>query len=303
MENIIGWYLKGIHYDQAPASLQELQAQGLKVELPRADLLPKAKWEPLLQGRRHTSVPGWIALEDIASFRRGIATGANGFFLLSLSQLHSLGISRDRCFPCVGRAIDVRGLIYTQDEFDRAVSAGSKLYLLNLSDPLTDAERQYVKSGEEQGLTSRFLLKSRRPWYSMEQRGVAPIWSAVFGRGDLKFVYNSAGVRSLTNFHCIYPKSDDAMMHKALTLSLNTATSRESSKLHGRVYGGGLNKFEPNDLKSIQVPDLQRVPNDIIVSMGELLASLNAKPHDRLLQKEADDLCVRAGEAAARSQP
>jgi len=135
----------------------------------------------------------------------------------------------------------------------------------------------------------------------MEQRKVAPIWSAVFGRGDLKFVFNEAGVRSLTNFHCIYPKSVDDVMQRALTLCLNTATSRESSKLHGRVYGGGLNKFEPNDLKAIQVPDVRLVPRETLVEMGELLVRLNTAPDDRSLHDAADAICAYAGEVAARS--
>jgi adenine-specific DNA-methyltransferase len=135
----------------------------------------------------------------------------------------------------------------------------------------------------------------------MEQRKIAPIWSAVFGRGDLKFVFNEAGVRNLTNFHCIYPKSNDTVHQRALTLCLNSDTSRASSKLHGRVYGGGLNKFEPNDLKAIQVPDLRQVPRDTLVEMANLLSLLNTTPNDLSLHEAADAICNEAGAAASRT--
>ena len=296
---VTGWYLKGINFDEAPSSLSELVASGTRVDLRKEELLPTTKWEPLLQGKRHTEKPGWVPLEELATFRRGIATGSNGFFLLSADRLKELGIGLDRCFPCVGIEIDLKRLIYRAEDFEEAAAPGARLFLLNLSDPLTDEEQKYVESGEEQSLTDRFLLKTRRPWYSMEQRKVAPIWSAVFGRGDLKFVFNEAGVRSLTNFHCIYPHSIDPTFHKALTLCLNTTGSRESSKMHGRVYGGGLNKFEPHDLKSIQVPDLRHVPAEILAELSDLLVDLDDAPESAVLHEKADVVCAAAAELAA----
>lgn len=299
MAEMTGWFLKGINFEDAPASLAELQDISHRVTLSRDDLLKAAKWEPLLQGKKHETSPGWVTLQTLASFRRGIATGANGFFLLSRERVIALGIDLERCLPCVGRANDVAGLIYRAADFAAAAAGGGKLFLLNFKDPLTEAEKLYVRQGEDEALNRRFLLANRRPWYSMEQRPVAPIWAAVFGRGDLKFVFNEAGVRSLTNFHCIYPTSTDEHFQRALTLCLNASCVREASKLHGRVYGGGLNKFEPNDLKSIQVPDLRAVQPSVLAAMSDLLVALNADPDDKLLKQRADDLCAQAAQQAA----
>ena len=300
MQEVTGWFLKGINFDEAPASLEELRATSRRVTLPRDTLMKAAKWEPLLQGRRQDEAPGWVSLQTLASFRRGIATGANGFFLLSKDRLVDLNIDVRRTLPCVGRANDVRGLIFRQSEFENTANAGGKLFLLNLFDPLTEDERRYVEVGEAQSLTSRFLLANRRPWYCMEQRPVAPVWAAVFGRGDLKFVFNEAGVRSLTNFHCIYPLSSDVITQRALTMCLNASRVREGSKIHGRVYGGGLNKFEPNDLKGIQVPDLRAVPPELLAEMSTHLDDMDRRPEEASVRERADLLCARAAEAAAQ---
>jgi hypothetical protein len=300
MDYITGWFLKGINFDEAPASLSELKSQSHRVTITREILLSSSKWEPLLQGKSHEEYPGWVNLETLASFRRGIATGANGFFLISQERLNELGIDVRRTLPCVGRANDVRGLVYRASHFNSAVAAGSKLFLLNLSDPLTEAEKLYVQEGVDQSLMSRFLLANRRPWYSMEQRPVAPIWAAVFGRGDLKFVFNEAGVRSLTNFHCLYPTNADPTFQRALALCLNADSVRTASKLHGRVYGGGLNKFEPNDLKAIRVPDLRAVKPALIAAMSSLLDALDANPNDSSLRQRADQLCDQAAQEAAQ---
>lgn len=291
MAKIIGWYLEKIDFSEAPASLKELRESARCTPLDRLDLAGVAKWEPLLQGRKHDQPEGWVRLDELASFRRGIATGANGFFLLSREQLLGLGIELERALPCVGRAADVEGLIFTEANFIEAERRGAKLRLLNLSDPLSPRENEYVQEGEREGLLKRYLLANRRPWYSMEQRPVAPIWAAVFGRGDLKFVYNEAGVRSLTNFHCIYPKLSNELAIRALTLCLNAPIVRQASRTQGRVYGGGLNKFEPNDLKSIFVPDVSRASPALISAAVSLLAEMNRSPKDDALLLEADNLC------------
>lgn len=299
MIELTGWFLKGIDSDEVPSSLEELSARSHRITLTRDELLRTEKWEPLLQGKKIEVQDGWVPLESLASFRRGIATGANNFFLISRKRLDEIDIKIERCLPCVGRANVVKGLIFCSADFERAASDGEKLLLLNLTDPLSVSEERYVREGEEQDLPSRFLLANRRPWYSMEQRPVAPIWAAVFGRGDLKFVFNEAGVRSLTNFHCLYPKSQSITFQRALTLCLNSSSVREASKLHGRVYGGGLNKFEPNDLKGILVPDLRSASDNLLEKMSAVLEELNAEPDSVVLNRKANQLCIdAAGEAA-----
>jgi len=286
---IVGWNWDG--QEDWPASLDELAAGARRVEVSRGDLAGADKWEPLLQGQRREERPGFVALSQLARFRRGIATGANGFFLLSAQRVAELGIDPARCLPCVGRATAVRGLIWR----------GEAMLLLNLSDPLTPAEAAYVAQGEAEGLPSRYILAHRQPWYGMEQRPVAPIWGAVFARGDLRFIHNAAGASSLTCFHGIYPFSDDGPLHQALVLCLNCDAVRAASRLHGRVYGGGLNKFEPNDLKGLMVPDLRLVDRRLLAEMAAHLVLLDAAPLDEARRRKADELCRLAGEAAFRA--
>ncbi|MBB3954815.1 hypothetical protein [Novosphingobium sediminicola] len=287
---ITGWHWQGRGQGEGdwPASLDELAAGARRVELARAELAGADKWEPLLQGHRGEARAGFVPLAQLAQFRRGIATGANGFFLLNAQKVADLGIDPARCLPCVGRATAVRGLIWR---------GGGDGLLLNLSDPLTPPEAAYVAQGEADGLPSRYILAHRRPWYAMEQRAVAPIWGAVFARGALRFIHNAAGWSSLTCFHGIYPFSDDPLLHQALVLCLNCDSVRAASRLHGRVYGGGLNKFEPNDLKGLMVPDLRLADRALLEEMAAHLALLDAAPEDEARRRKADEL---AEEAASR---
>jgi len=145
---------------------------------------------------------------------------------------------------------------------------GGKALLLDFKDPLSPEEAAYVAEGEAEKVNQRFLCKVRTPWYSMEPGSPAPIWAAVFGRGDLKFVHNSAGVRSLTNFHAVVPKTPGRSFAEALTFCLNAPAVRTEAALHLRSYGGGLRKFEPNDLKGIPVPDLRLVDDALMARLS-----------------------------------
>lgn len=302
------WFLQGIDYAEAPQSLADLEARFQPLAVAKADLTPDQKWEPILRGERSTVRPGWVPLSELASTRRGIATGANGFFLLSESQIKEHDIRETSVIPCVGKANDVAGIVFSTSDLANLRARNAKCLLVNFRDELSASERMYVDSGEAEGLTSRYILANRSPWYSMEQRPIAPIWASVFGRGDLGFIYNAAGTSSLTNFHCVYPARTDTAFLKALTVTLNSGLVRAEARLHTRGYGGGLAKFEPNDLKSILVPDLRLSSADTLGALAELIDSMDLEARTGLaterLQDTLNAAVEKAGlEAAAVSGP
>lgn len=299
---ITAWYLEGINFADAPASLHELGSMARRTVVQLDELRGSEKWEHLLQGKRMSRPKGWVTLEELAETRRGIATGANSFFLISQEAAVSAGIRNDMLLPCIGRANDVEHYIFTKRDFDKLTAMGGKTQLVNLSAPLTPAESKYVAWGESLGLRERYLLANRSPWYSMERREVAPIWAAVFGREDLKFVWNEAKVRSLTNFHCVYPIDQRPLFHRALVACLNADVVRSKSKLQTRVYGGGLSKFEPNDLKAILVPDLRVLPDSTLDDLSQSLDVLDgfSRGGDDIGTSALDQLVAHAGEQAAQ---
>ncbi len=300
------WYLEGVDFKDVPVSLQALHARFPSREVAASILVSAPKWEPLLRGYTQTERAGWVPLSDIATTRRGIATGANDFFLISPSKAKAKGIRRSMLLPCVGRAMDVRGRVFYSTDYEALREADAKCLLLNMVGEPDANERRYISEGEADKLPDRYLLANRRPWYSMEQRTPAPIWAAVFGRGDLGFVYNQAGARSLTNFHCVYPRLSHEVMARALTTVLNSTVVREGAKGHVRGYGGGLMKFEPNDLKSIQVPDLRGSTTSTLDRLSDLLTEFDHAERSggstKRIDAEIDAAVISAGEEASKAQ-
>jgi adenine-specific DNA-methyltransferase len=240
-----------------------------------AHLAAHSKWDFLLKNGIMASEPGYVPLSSLAKTKRGIATGSNDFFHLSESKATEFQISRKHLRPCVGRATDISGCVFTRDDFNRLGKSNRRTLLADFDSRLSVGEISYVRAGEDQGLNRRYLLASRNPWYSMEKRPIAPIWAAVFGRKRLRFIANEANAYNLTTFHCIYPRFTDRETTLALVACLNSRLVQESSKAENRVYGGGLLKFEPRDLLSVRVPNLSVLPKERIADLAEFAIKLD----------------------------
>lgn len=269
--HVTSWFLRSIDFSDAPGSLTELASRFKPIVVDSDDLLHNPKWEPILRGDVVEIPPGWAPLASLAETRRGIATGSNSFFLVSAEQANAEGILSEHLRPCVGRANDVRFPVFRTTDFESLLKRGARCLLIDLDRKLSENEERYVQTGEGQGLSRRYLLANRKPWYLMEQRPAASIWASVFSRGELVFVFNEAKVRSLTNFHCVFPTVPSDAFAKALVVLLNSDAVRVRSKLVQRGFGGGLNKFEPRDLLGIPVPDLRYANDEIIKSLAAQL--------------------------------
>lgn len=236
-----------------------------------ADVVGLEKWDKVLKDGIAEQQTGFVPLSEMAATRRGIATGSNDFFHLSDASVQELRLERKNLKSCVGRSDQVDAFRFTETDFDALQKKNSKVWLLSFTSAPKKSEQAYIQSGMDKKLHERFLLAGRKPWYSMEQRPAAPIWAAVFGRTSLRFVHNEAGVSNLTTFHCIYPKRSDPLFCRALVACLNSHVVQELAEHQRRVYGSGLMKFEPKDLLSIQVPNLEAAPEAMLIALSAML--------------------------------
>jgi adenine-specific DNA-methyltransferase len=236
-----------------------------------SELLSSKKWDYLIKTEEISAKRTVTHLRDLAITKRGIATGANEFFHLSLSEAESNKLDDEALKTCVGRASDVHGLCFTDADFDRLISENRRTHLVCINREPSEGAIAYIRKGEQLKLHERYLLAARRPWYQMESRPYAPIWAAVFGRSGLKFVRNKARVLNLTTFHCVYPSRTDDVFLDALTVTLNSRMVQLESAREQRVYGGGLLKAEPKDLLDMWVPPLKRFDQVDLESLAAYL--------------------------------
>lgn len=279
---------------------------GIRVRsLPSAVLQQEPKWDSLLKDGLPIALPGFVSLSTLATTRRGIATGANDFFHVTARVVRDHDIDAAHAIPCIGRANEVRGFVFDQDDYESLVKSGRRAFLLTLNHTLSETERRYLALGEASGLPNRYLLACRDPWYAMEKRDPAPIWAAVFGRLGLRFVWNRAKVSNLTTFHCIYPCTDEPAFAGALVACLNSPSVQAMSRYQSRVYGDGLRKFEPRDLLDIKVPNLGVVRRNTVVALCDRLQELDAECRSKAatsaLAVELDRQVALAAREAAKA--
>ena len=260
------------------------------------------KWDALLTRSRRALAPGFVPLSALARTCRGIATGANQFFLVGAGTARAYRLRRQSLRRCVGRALDAPHFVFAEHEATALEQQGKRVLLLDIRCEPGRGEQRYLERGRREGLPGRYLLAARSPWYAMERRPPSAIWAAVFGRKRLRFVLNTAGAHNLTAFHCVYPTSDDPLLARALVAALNSRLVQHRLEQHQRIYGGGLKKLEPRDLLEITVPDLGRVRRTTLRRLAAALDALDRASRQGLgMDAALDRIDARVADAAAEA--
>lgn len=244
-------------------SLAELRSSRKWTAYPRASPPPAA-----IDGR----VPQ--TLGDLFRVRRGIATGANGFFILTRPQARGLGLPEEYLRPILPSPRHVRSTVIERAE-DGHPRLDRQLVVIDCELPEGELRARvptlwaYLETGEERGVRGRHLVGKRSPWYRQEQRPPAPFLCTYMGRGlgedrPFRFFLNRSDAVAPNVYLMLYPKGHLAELllrrPNADTEILEALGEITASDLkgEGRVYGGGLHKIEPKELLRLPADGLVR---------------------------------------------
>jgi adenine-specific DNA-methyltransferase len=211
-------------------------------------------------------------LGDIFAIKRGIATGSNGFFILTQEAVKEHHIPRKFVKPILPGPRHLPG-----DIIDRlptgAPDVSPRLYLIDCSEPeerlQTDWPRfyEYLQMGKGQKIHEAYLTSRRDPWYSQEQRPPAPFLCTYMGRSHngkppFRFLWNRSQATAHNVFLMLYPTGplrSALNAHPELHAHVFEALQRINPAqliTEGRVYGGGLHKVEPKELAQISAHEV-----------------------------------------------
>jgi adenine-specific DNA-methyltransferase len=197
-------------------------------------------------------------LGDYARVMRGIATGANEFFFLTVEQAQTLKLPDEFLIPAIGRTRDVTTDEVSCETLRLLAENGRPTRLFapdgRVMDSFPQTMRDYLKQGEAMGIHERTLIATRRPWYKMESRTPPPFLFAYLGRRRARFIRNRAGVLPLTGFLCVYPRSDDPVFIDKLWQVFQHPATIANLPLVGKSYGSGAIKVEPRALEKLPLP-------------------------------------------------
>lgn len=195
---------------------------------------------------------GYIELGELCRVHRGAVTGANKIWV------HSDGgvdLPERVLFASVTKARELFGA------GERLSSTRSLRRVIDLPvdlDVFDAAERKqverFLRAAKRQKVQEGYIASTRKAWWSVGLRAAAPVLATYMARRPPAFVRNDAQARHINIAHGLYPRQDlDATTLDNLAAYLRSAVSLGQ----GRVYAGGLTKFEPKEMERLPIPSLE----------------------------------------------
>ena len=245
--------------------------------IPYADLRPDGKWHVHFRPRRvRVDRKKTVSIRHFGHFSRGIATGANEFFVLRRSRVRELGLLQSEITLCITKSRQVQTAFLTDGDLDLLAERDEPIFFFRPGPRISPQAASYIAEGERHDFHERFLLRHRRPWHKSEVRQPAPLLVGVFSRGNYKVVRNLTQALNLTCFHGFVPSLLSWRYIDRLFLYLASSTGRAVVSASSRQYGDALTKYEPHDLNGALAPKpeiLEAIGND---EVAEALHELRA---------------------------
>ena len=251
-----------------------LARPALSRDVPVSELANEAKWTRYPQADKASQKAG-ITLGDLFDIKRGLATGDNGFFIMDRARIEELNLPME-CFTPV-----LPGSRHLPEDEIKAEAGGlplidKQLFLLDTHLSEDDIAKSYPslkaylatgKKGDKP-TSDRYLCRARKPWYAQETRAAAPIICTYMGRSrargkkPFRFILNQSKATACNVFLMLYPKpflvsiaETNPEIMRSVWKFLNEIDPDELIG-HGRVYGGGLHKMEPKELRGFPAEKL-----------------------------------------------
>lgn len=235
-----------------------------KVGADRLD--PEQKWKL----KTHQAVERddtFVQLGDLFSVRRGIATGANDFFVLDRDKAHKLGIPDMALTPLLPKAKNLISEVVSRKQ-DGYPHVARQLCVINTSLSEKEISEQYpdfmnyLQHGKEIGVMNGHLVGRRHPWYKQEQREPAPFLCTYMGKAHagkpaIRFIWNKSDAIATNTYLLLYPNKNLATLLKSKPVLAQTifdllkACSWTALGEHSRQHAGGLSKIEPKELQQV----------------------------------------------------
>jgi len=218
-----------------------------------------------------TPIPSALGskLSDFCVVRRGTATGANGFFVLSDEEAAENQLPSDRLLKLV-RRLKAYPDVIDDNAFDLAGN-NEKRWLLDVK----PANRQegttvdrYLKAGEDTGIPARYLCRHRSgEWYDLTTDLFVPdVIVSPMTRGRVRFVENTIGAVITNNLYGWRWLSEVPTATRAVIVQWFRSEIGQATVLRAaRRQGEGLCKIEPNALANLVIPaSVARPPQTLL---------------------------------------
>lgn len=192
-------------------------------------------------------------LAELARLQVAVVTGANEFFTVDDATLERFEL-RAWARPLLAKTSHAPGLRVTPSDLAQAAREGAPTWLLDFAKgpPPEGRARDYLATGEAQGIPTRFKCRTRSPWYAVPHVHRGALLLTKRSHRHHRLLLNEAEAFTTDTIYRgapregVDPRDLVAAFHGSLTLL--------SAELSGRSYGGGVLELTPSEVARVRVP-------------------------------------------------
>ncbi|UFX46130.1 class I SAM-dependent methyltransferase [Bradyrhizobium sp. 41S5] len=231
-------------------SIQDLMPLSAGRSVPWSEVAGASRWSILVRNTPHVR-HGEIELGELFRVHRGQVTGCNEVWI---AGDEAADLPARFLFPSITKA---RELLAAGENLTTVAGLRKVIDLPVDLDELNSDERRRVDAflaWAKQAKAHKSYVATHRPaWWSVGLKHPAAILCTYMARRAPAFVRNRAKARHLNISHGLYPVQplSDGVLD-AIAKHLRETVSLAS----GRVYAGGLVKFEPGEVARLHIPEL-----------------------------------------------
>ena len=239
-------------------------------------LLPSQKWSRYFDGNVTKKEPAnrIVTVGDLFTIKRGVATGANNFFIITPEIAAFYEIPKSFLTPVIPgpRFLEEDRI---QSDLDGLPVVGRRLFLLTCNLPEQEIRTAYPKLwsylqlGVKKQIHKRYLCQHRSPWYLQEKRDPPLFFCSYMGRNGTKkpfrFFLNESKAVAVNVYLMLYAKENigglSSFRKPDEILAAMNNLPVEILVREGRTYGGGLHKLEPKELANVPLTGVHDLIN------------------------------------------
>ncbi|MGW6520409.1 hypothetical protein [Streptomyces sp. NPDC054962] len=202
--------------------------------------------------RRASEIP----LGELVHVRRGVATGANRFFLRNYSERQK--IDSDLTVRAISKLRDVSSNVLDLEAHEGLSQAGISCWLLALTETSANdpSVASLLEEGLRDGIHERYLCKTRSPWYVLEKIVAPDLLIGPMGKQGFRIVSNSVGAIPTNTLYGMRMRRNGNTEADAHRLAdwMASEEGQEALRMRARRHGDGLLKLEPGSLATVLIP-------------------------------------------------
>jgi len=250
-----------------------LEHPKVQLSVPLDTLRNERKWTGFPTRKVRSTNGKELRFRDLFEIKRGIATGANEFFILGEEQIHQHKLPTEFLIPILPSPRYLEADEVLSDSLGNPLFR-KPLFLLDCSLPEDQVQRHYptlwhyLQVGMAQGVHKRYLCRHRAFWYTQDKRNPSLFLCTYMGRlsnghasNPFRFILNHSRAVAPNVYLNIYPNrqlaaaiEEQSDLRYTIWKSLQ-AIPTDKLVAEGRVYGGGLYKLEPKELGNLPIGD------------------------------------------------